>query len=471
MRRLLNSAVAMTWLNQVVSFGWMLMVLPLVLRQWNSTEVSLWLSFSLLISLGLLADLGFRPTIARAVSYAAAGIPLGGAGAAPPAAALEESLADRLTRFGRLVGTIRRSYWVLSGISLFLCLFPGVWVVQNIITLGGNRIADWCAYGAAIAQVVVTMNLGRHSGIMEGLDKVAVVNRIQVIFSLVRLVLVIGMVAAGQGVLAITLLGAMLLVVQDGVLSMAAKRAVCEAFGGEAEGRGFDRALFQWLWAPAWRSGVISAGGYLIGQGTTVVAAQLPDPAIIASYLLTMRVLGFAGQIIRTPIYARLPHLNRLRAQQEVAEFRRFFSQRVALMCGLGIVAVLGINFVGGPLLDMVAKSKHGLLEGAPLWILSLWMLLESHHSAHAQAYMTTNDVPFMWPALLSGMMILCVGWFAIQWHGVLGLSLVLLLVQSAFNNWYPVYLNLRSLQWRFWDYTCDLLAAPAALLKHKPIV
>ena len=469
LRRIFHSPVAMTWLNQVVSFGWMLLVIPLVLLKWNSAEVSLWLSFSMLLSLGLLGDLGFRPTVTRAVSYAVAGVPMGNENS--HVAGSMTSSGDTAERFWRLFSTVRFSYWVLTGGALVLCLFPGVLLVRNIIALGGERTSDWCAYGAMILQVLLALNMGRYSGILEGMDQVASVNRLQATINLVRVPVVALLVWAGFGVLAVSLAGIGLLLVQDRIMRSQALRAVHGRYGHESFKQGFDMSIFRWLWAPAWRSGVISVGGYLIGQGTTIVAAQLPDPAIIASYLLTMRILGFAGQIAKAPLYARLPQLNRLRAQEDIGAFRQFFARRMALILALGAIAIIGINLVGGPLLDLISNSSHGLLVGRPLWILSLWLFLEVHHSAHAQAYMTTNHVPFMWPALLSGAIVLGAGHFAAKAHGVVGLALVLLLVQLAFNNWYPVYLNLRSLHWQFAEYCADLLSAAVGFFKTKPII
>lgn len=457
----------MTWLNQAVSFGWMLLVLPLVLREWSTLEVSLWLALSLLVSLGLLADLGFRPTVARSVAYALAGASLSGGSLVEGDPALPSGANDQSEKLGKLVGTIHRIYSVLTLVGLFLCVVPGIFVVWNIIHLNGDQWSDWATYAATILQVVVALNMGRFGGILEGLDLVAATNRLHAITGLLRLAGTVALILAGYGVLAVAVLGIVILLVQAWVLWIWSERALNKKFACEISlRRKFDRTLFDSLWAPAWRSGVISVGGYLISQGTTVVAAQLKDPKMIASYLLTMRVLGFAAQLVRVPLYARLPVLNGLRARGEIAKFKEFFAQRLFLVIVLSIAFVLAISVCGDVFFRLLAPGREGLLTGLPLWVLSAWLILEAHHGAHAQAYMTTNHVPFMVPALVSGALIVGISYALAPWGGVLALVWVLFGVQLAFNNWYPVVLNLRSLRWPFKHYLKAVLISGSKMVK-----
>lgn len=472
MRKLFSSAVAMTWLSQAVSFGWMLAVMPLALREWTSTEVSLWLGLSLLTSLGMLADLGFRPTVVRAMAYLGPNAPPLFDDLTSPASEMPagEKQCDPGARVGAMIAMIRKVYWGLTGIAAVLCLFPGILVVRNLIKLGGDRPADWWAYVFAVLQVLIGLNSGRYSALLEGLDLVAAVNRLQSVFSLIRLVVVVVLLSSGYGVSSVVFLGALLLVGQLLVFRAISQRTLRATYGLLPKHVGFDKKLFRWLWEPAWRSGAILTGSYLIREGTTIVVAQLPNPVTIASYLVTMRVLGFLGQLIRVPLYARIPRLNQLRAAKEPQEFKDFFSQRIAIVLGLAVIGLVLVNLVGDPLLALLARSQYGLVHGYPLLVLSLWLLLEVHHSAHAQAYMTTNHVPFMLPALISGAAILGLGYFAAKAYGVLGLVLVLFLVQLVCNNWYPVYLNLKSLRWPFFDYSRDVLSASMRLLRVRSV-
>ena len=59
----------MTWLSYFVKFGSALFILPLVLIKFSEAEIAVWFLFTLILSLSLIADSGFGPTIIRATSY------------------------------------------------------------------------------------------------------------------------------------------------------------------------------------------------------------------------------------------------------------------------------------------------------------------------------------------------------------------------------------------------------------------
>ena len=84
---------------------------------------------------------------------------------------------------------------------------------------------------------------------------------------------------------------------------------------------------------------------------------------------------------------------------------------------------------------------------------MSISITLELHHGFHAQIYMGSNHVPFLLPGLISGIIILGIGSYVISQYGLIALVLTQLLVQLSFNNWYPVYLNLKLLDWGLSDY------------------
>ena len=85
-------------------------------------------------------------------------------------------------------------------------------------------------------------------------------------------------------------------------------------------------------------------------------------------------------------------------------------------------------------------------------------LLLEMHHGIHANIYVSTNHIPFLWPGLISGILIIILSLAVMDSFGLLGIILVQFIVQLSFNNWFPVYLNLKLMNWGFIEYLINIL-------------
>ena len=57
---------------------------------------------------------------------------------------------------------------------------------------------------------------------------------------------------------------------------------------------------------------------------------------------------------------------------------------------------------------------------------------------------MLNNDVPFMWPAIISGVLIIIFSAYLVEPYGVLAIVLTPFLIQLSFNNWFPIYMVIK---------------------------
>jgi hypothetical protein len=129
-----------------------------------------------------------------------------------------------------------------------------------------------------------------------------------------------------------------------------------------------------------------------------------------------------------------------LRAQGRHQEAWRFFLTRHFLGLFLFVASVLTVVCLGNTILKLWG-SKTQFLETRFFLFMALIYLLECNHGGFSFFIMTANEVPFVIPAILSGVAIAVGGWFCVQHFGLWGLLCVLFLVQLSWNNWWvPLY-------------------------------
>jgi hypothetical protein len=214
----------------------------------------------------------------------------------------------------------------------------------------------------------------------------------------------------------------------------------------------FDREIFLSLWAATWRTGLLFWGAYAIQSGTSILASQLDDEMMMASFLLTMRIITFVLNIARAPFYTNVPVIYSLAAQKDLQELRKKSSHYIFLGLSVMVAGMLFVVFLGNPTLELLGIDTR-FLPLLLLAIIAVTEILDLHASFHATIYTSTNHVPFVTPALVSGGLILLVGFLVMPIYGVMGIVMAKFLIQFLINVWYAPWLSLKLLEWPFFRY------------------
>lgn len=219
----------------------------------------------------------------------------------------------------------------------------------------------------------------------------------------------------------------------------------------------FDKDIFNSLWGATWRLGLLFWGTYAIQSGLSIVISQLDDAVVMASFLFTMRIVSFVVTIARAPFYTHMPTIYSLAAIKDYITLKKRTSEYIFLGFLVMFVAFGGIEFAGNWSLSLIGIETR-FLPALILGLIVITEVLDIHSSFHASIYTSTNHIPFLWPALISGALIVGLGFYILPIYGILGIVLVKFVIQLGFNNWYGPYLSLKLLNWPFVKYVRDLI-------------
>lgn len=447
----------MTWMSYLTQLGSGIFVLPLILIKFDSVDVSFWLLVTTLIGLATLADSGFGPTLIRAVSYFKAG-----ADTLPENEEdylAKESIIDKKINYNQLVVLLKTSgriYMIISIILIVLLLTAGVALIWNIMDMAGHRQYLWISYALLMANAYFLLLTIRYSSFMQGLDYVAELGGINSLIGGIKITVFIIMLIANAGIAA--LMAYMLfetvvrfLIVRNFVRSWFSNN------GYKIDNKPvFDRPIFRVIWSSTWKLGGIFWGNYMINYGNSIIISQGNNPAMIASFLFTQRIVNFIRNISQAPFYANVPKIYNLTAQKNNIVLKLKTSEYIFSSLFILAFALLVFGLSGNQLLNLLNVETR-LVPPLILFIMSITVLTEMHAGFHSNLYISTNEVPFLWPTLISGVLILVMGFMAMPVWGILGIVLVQFVVQLSFNNWYPVYLSLRLLDWPLTRYLKDV--------------
>lgn len=463
----------MSWSAQFTRFGSVVFVTPLILAHYESIEQSFWYLIGTVIGFALLADSGFGSALVRAVSYYRAGesrIPRN----------REEfenreipvSTEPNYEKLRDLLSTTGSIYYILGGISILL-LLAGTILFRNLFTLSGDRIDFWIAYLLLIPlcyQMILTI---RWSSFMSGLNFVAQEARVGALLELLKITAFIVLLSFH--------LSPMYLVIAMIVTSTARyiydRTFITRWFRThniEIRGyRKFDKDIFRSLWAQTWRLAGIFWGNYMVEYGNSFLIAQLPDTRMMASYLFTTNILTWIRNFSRTPLYANIQNIYKLSAEKNFTEMKT----KAAMYIFMGAVIMLStcafIGLAGNPLINFLDNTGIMTTEtrfiGPFLFlIMVLSQFFDMHSEFHAGLYTSTNHIPFLIPALLSGIIVVTGGYLILPVYGLIGIIMVRFIVQASFNYWYATSLSLKLLKWPFREYLADVPVKGSRYLLDK---
>lgn len=334
---------------------------------------------------------------------------------------------------------------------VLILITAGVLLVWNVMQLGHHRIDFWIAYAIVIVNSSMSIMAVKWSSFVRGLGFFKLESRYGLVQGILQIVVFV--ILLSLNLKPVYLIAYMTFQVITRFFYL--RKIVINWFlerGVKVGKPNFDKDLFKSLWTSTWKFGGISWGVFAINSGTTIVVSQLKDPVMMASFLLTMRIVTFVSNMAKAPFYTNIPIIYELTAKKDMSGLRKKSSEYIfigllLLVGALGIVLLFG-NW-GLELLNIETRFL-------PFWILLVIIvneILEIHSSFHAGIYISTNHIPFLWPATITGALIIAAGFYVMPIYGILGVVLAKFLIQMAYSHWYSFKLSLGLLQWNFFEY------------------
>jgi O-antigen/teichoic acid export membrane protein len=423
------------YLSQFLQYGAALLVLPLLLKRLSSAELGVWYVFMTISALVTMLDMGFTPTLARNVSYV-----LGGAKQIHKHGheVIETPGAVDYGLLNAMIKASRRIFMVIALGALVILATLGSWYIAQVTrgqVDGQTAMISWAVF---VAATVINLYYKYYTPLLQGRSLFAafyksssIANLSFVVVSALLLQLDFGLLAVALGYFASALVGRWL---------------SWRYFYDQAFKECLEQApllpvhtaeIFRILWHNAWRMGLGVFGGFLIVRASTLLSSAYLGLATTAAYALTLQVYSVLQNMATVVFNVQQPRMARYRVSNQKAELRRTIE--VVLGCALALFLV-GAAFViclGSPLIRLIGGHTELLPLPMLIWV-GIMVLLELNHSLSAAVIVTGNQVPFVKPALFSGVAIVLFSWLGLRFGGA-GLEWLIatqFVVQLVYNNW-----------------------------------
>jgi O-antigen/teichoic acid export membrane protein len=452
-RKILDNPTLMSWASYFVQFGSALFVFPLLVKVYSPVEQDLWWMLNTIIGFAMLADSGFGAVLMRGVAYFSTG-----ADYLPRTREEFEKKRDivsfepNVNKLADLLTTTNRVYSYLSLFMLLLLITAGPLIIWNVMTLAHHRQDFWIAYALLIPNCIMQIRTVRWKSFLRGLGYIAKEARISTNMGVIRLFAFIIILTFRLSPAYLVFYMLIDTIARNFFLRNLVYKWFRENDKIIKKKRFFDKEIFKSLWTATWKEGLIQWGNYLLASGNSIIMAQVSDTVLMANFLLTTRLLGIISSVSEITLFSNIPKIYNLAAINDKENMKITASGYMFLGLSIMVIACLLMIFFGNAAFSLLNKESR-LVPTGILVIMVLTQLLDSHSTFHAGIYISTNHVPFVIPSLVSGIIILGVGFMIMPIYGLIGIILLKFLVQISFSNWYAMVLSLKLLNWPLKNY------------------
>ena len=421
-----HSPTFMTWLSLAAKSGGLLLIAPLVLREFHPAQASLWFLFLTVHAIMNQAHFGLAPTFVRAISYARAG-----RRSLNQAHDLLPNPNEAL--LGSIYFVLKSSYRKLSLLVAVIALLVGTAALFKPISGLSNPEQGWVGWAIVVCSSLVSFRNGCYAQWMQGLNQVALLRRVEAVCAIVAVLGTMAVLWFTKSFIAgITAMG-LGWVASSYVIRLLARSQ--SPAGTHIREPADARAVQDFVFPAAWRAGLGVLLGPVLLQSLGIIYAQVAPAEKVASYLFAVRCMGVANQVSMAPFYSKLPQFAALYGSGDTTRLSEIVRSAMAKTHWLFVLLAILIGLLVPPLLLQLG-SQVSFVEPQVWFLLALGYFLHRFGAMHLQFYSLSNHVLMHIYGGLSGVLILITTLLLLPRLGQIAMPLAIVLGYSAFYSW-----------------------------------
>jgi hypothetical protein len=462
-RKIWNSPTFTTWGSFATRLLSLTLVLPFVLNRFDTADIALWALFSIIISLQLLADIGFGTTFIRVISFA-----MGGATQLDDLRNIPES-ASKINRapnwktIEKIVHTMYAIYFILTFFVFIFLASIGTLTVLNPISQTKNVLHSWLAWFIIIIVTSISFRWMIYAVYLQGINQIPLLRRWQAIFSAGSIFSSFLVLLFNGGLLALVIanqIWVLLNLIRDRYFCFTVESGRFKHF----RKRKMEITIKNAVWPSAWRSGIGVIMSYGAVQASGLIYAQIGNTANIAAYLIALRIINTIRGFSQAPFYSKIPLLSRLRAEGNIAAQIQIAKKGMIYAYWCFVAGFIVVGLTADPLLLLI-KSNAEFVTPLMWTLMGIAYFLERYGAMHIQLYSTTNHIIWHIANGISGLIYLVASIFLLKYIEVYAFPVGLILGYLGFYTWYCAAHSYKTFNLKFWHFEKGVMLPPFAII------
>lgn len=426
--------IAWSYVATAFTIGAGVILLPFILHKMPQETVGIWNIFQTITAFVLMLDFGFRPTFARNISYIFSGVKT------LQKDGVSHIDADAEVDYGLLKGSLlaMRRFYRWMALAVFAVLFTAgtAYFYYILQKYNGDRQDALIAWILLIAINCYNLYTLYYDALLTGKGYVKHGQQINMLAQAIYLALAIGLIYAGFGLTAIVTSQLVSTIVRRILIYRVFFTPELKSHLESADTQE-PKEILSAITPNAIKIGLTQLGGFLVNKSAILIGSTFLTLEEIACYGITIHVMDILARCATVPYQSFMPKLAQFRAENNLAELRRYYLWCTASLWAIYFVGGIAFVFLGDWALDIIHSQTH-FVPTIMLCVMLLISTLEHNHAQSAGFIMADNRIPFFVPSLVSGSATVLLLWIFLSPLnlGIWGLILAPGVAQLAYQNW-----------------------------------
>ncbi|SMD34356.1 hypothetical protein SAMN04488029_1964 [Reichenbachiella faecimaris] len=348
--------MANTWFSNVVVLISSTIAIPIVITRLNVEEINVWFLFSSIVAMSQGVLFGFNGTFTRFIAYSFSGIRINEFNNIIQKKMACEVVDIDPDEFSKIFSLMKMVYMALSAVYLLILMIIAFFALEKPILELDNVSDGWISWSIIVVSTTSVLFFGYYRVFLEGINKVALVQRSLGIVNLVGLGLTILVLILYPTLISIVLIYQIVTLSGALVLVFLGKKEYNKLKTTSRVQR-FDKHLFKLVWDSAWKSGITTVIANVLKHISAVLVAQLFTTSQSASFLFTKKIFDILERFTMATFQSKIPVIAKYRA---LADFKLlmlilFKSQIISYLVYL--VGYIGLITIGQDVLSLLNSN------------------------------------------------------------------------------------------------------------------
>ena len=433
-----------------------IVVLPITLRMLPSEEMGIWSIFLSLVTITTLLDFGFSNSFSRNVTYVYSGVKE----LKTKGYAVAETIDIDYGLLKNLLSAMKRYYGIVALVFLVIFLAVSPFYMSSVLAqYSGDKQTIWIAwfiFGGILAYEIYTYY---YSSILIGRGQVKRNMQVVVVSQSIRIVVTLAFLFAGMGIISLVL-GLFISDIVNRMLAYMAfyDRETKTKLAEATASREWD--TIKTLVPNSLKIGFTSLSYFLRNQSFVLIApfyltlSQIAEYGISRQFIALIATLGLAWY---NTFYSQTAQYQ---VREDINGVKRLYIKGNLNLILLFVIGGSVLLMFGSEVLLLI-KSKTSLLCNEYLFLMLLFLFLETRQVMANGTLIAKNEVPFFKADIISGVcsVLILLLMFNYTSLGVLSLILATGLVLCAYMSWKIPATLAKELQLTLNDYKTVVLS------------
>lgn len=321
LKRIYSSSIFNSWFSSFILLFSSLVAIPIVITKLSAEEINVWFLYASITALSQSILFGFNVTFSRFIAFSFSGVAISEYRNIRFKKELKYSENINVEEFTQIYLLMKRVYIFLASIYFLIVFLLFLIFLNGPIESLKDTSDGWIAGAIVLISTTTVLYFGYNQNFMYGIQKVALLNRIQGVVHLVGLLLILLVLFTIPSLVSIVFVYKFVSVLSVLIVRHYAKKEYLSLCGGIKRKFVYGKELFKPVWESTWKSGMTSILANFIRHLSVLIVSQLFPPATSAMFLFTKRLFDILENFTTVTFHSKVPFLTTLRGRGDTKGF------------------------------------------------------------------------------------------------------------------------------------------------------